>query len=47
VERTLGWLKRYRRLSEDDAWRPVTSEAMLQVRMIHLMIRRLARTASY
>jgi putative transposase len=47
VERTLGWLNRYRRLSNDYELLPATSEAMIQVTMIHLMIRRLARTVSY
>jgi putative transposase len=47
VERTFGWLNRYRRLSKDYEWLPATSEAMIQVSMIHLMIRRLARTVSY
>jgi putative transposase len=47
VERTLGWLNRYRRLSKDYELLPETSEAMIQVSMIHLMIRRLARTTSY
>jgi putative transposase len=43
VERTLAWLGHYRRLSKDDEYLPQTSEAMLRVAMIHLMIRRLAR----
>ena len=47
VERTLGWLNRYRRLSKDYEYRPGTSETMIQVVMIHLMIRRLARIAPY
>jgi putative transposase len=47
VERTFGWLNRYRRLSKDDELLPETSEAVIQVAMIHLMIRRLARTAPY
>jgi putative transposase len=47
VERTFGWLNRYRRLSKDDELLPATSEAVIQVAMIHLMIRRLARTAPY
>jgi putative transposase len=47
VERTLGWLNRYRRLSKDYELLPASSEVMIQVTMIHLMIRRLARTASY
>jgi putative transposase len=47
AERTLGWLNRYRRLSQDDEYLPGTSEAMMRVVMIHLMIRRLARIAPY
>jgi transposase len=47
VERTCGWFNRSRRLSKDDELLPETSEAMIQVTMIHLMVRRLARIASY
>jgi putative transposase len=47
VERTFGWLNRYRRLSKDYELLPETSEAVIQVAMIHLMIRRLARIAPY
>jgi putative transposase len=45
VERTLGWLNRSRRLSKDYEYLPQTSETAIRVAMIHLMIRRLARTA--
>jgi transposase len=47
VERTFGWFNRYRRLSKDYELLPATSEALIQVTMIHLMIRRLAKIASY
>jgi putative transposase len=47
VERTFGWLNRYRRLSKDYELLPETSATMIQVTMIHLMIRRLARIAPY
>jgi putative transposase len=47
VERTFGWFNRYRRLSKDYELLPETSEAMIQVTMIHLMVRRLARIAPY
>jgi putative transposase len=47
VERTLGWLNRYRRLSKDYEYLPQTSETVTRVAMIHLMIRRLARMAAY
>ncbi|MBV8381892.1 MAG: IS5 family transposase [Planctomycetaceae bacterium] len=42
VERTISWLNGYRRLSKDYEYRPETSEAMIQIAMIHLMLRRLA-----
>jgi putative transposase len=42
VERTLGWLNRYRRLSKDYETLPATSEAMIYVAMIRLMLARLA-----
>ena len=45
VERTFGWLGRYRRLSKDYEGRTDVSEAMIQVAMIHLMVRRLAPSA--
>jgi putative transposase len=47
VERTFGWLNRYRRLSKDYELLTQTSETMIRVAMIHLMIRRLARTVSF
>jgi putative transposase len=43
VERTFAWLGRYRHLSKDDEYVTHTSEAMIRVAMIHLMVRRLAR----
>ena len=43
VERTFGWLGRYRRLSKDYEQLPETSEAMIYAAMIRLMLRRLAR----
>lgn len=42
VERTFGWLGRYRRLSKDYEQNPASSEAWIYCAMIHLMIRRLA-----
>jgi putative transposase len=43
VERTFGWLNRYRRLSKDYERLPATSEAVIRVAMINLMVQRLAR----
>ena len=41
VERTFGWLVSYRRLGKDYEALTETSEAMIRVAMIHLMLRRL------
>ena len=43
VERTFSWLSNYRRNSKDYERLPETSEAMMYVSMIHLMVRRLAK----
>lgn len=42
VERTFGWLNRFRRLSKDYEWLIDMSEAMIYGSLIHLMMRRLA-----
>ncbi len=42
VERTFAWLGRYRRLSKDYEERPGSSETMIRIAMIHLMLHRLA-----
>jgi putative transposase len=42
VERTFGWFGRYRRLSKDYEYHPETSETMIYIAMIHIMVRRLA-----
>jgi putative transposase len=42
VERTFGWFGRYRRLSKDYEYHPETSETMIYIVMIHIMVRRLA-----
>jgi len=44
VERTFAWFGRYRRLSKDYERQCQTSEAVIYVAMIHLMLRRLGRT---
>jgi putative transposase len=44
VERTFGWLGRYRRMSKDYEQLPENSEAMIHIAMINLMSRRLAKT---
>ncbi len=42
VERTFGWIGRYRRMSKDYEMLPASSEAMILVAMINLMLHRLA-----
>jgi putative transposase len=44
VERTLGWMGRQRRLSKDYERQVQTSETLLQLAMIRLMVRRLAKS---
>jgi putative transposase len=44
VERTFAWLNHCRRLSKDYEYYPQTSEALVYVAMIRLMVRRLARS---
>jgi len=41
VERTFAWFGRYRRLSKDYETLPESSEAVIYLAMIHLMLRRL------
>ena len=43
VERTFGWLGRYRRNSKDYERDTKSSEAMIYITMSHVMLRRLAR----
>jgi putative transposase len=42
VERTFGWLGRYRRLSKDYELLPEVSEAMIYGAMVQMMLNRLA-----
>ena len=42
VERTFGWLGRYRRLSKDYERQPSSSETLIRLAMINLMAHRLA-----
>jgi putative transposase len=46
VERTLGWIGRQRRLSKDYERKVQTSETLLKLAMIRLMVRRLAKSAA-
>ena len=46
VERTFGWLGRYRRLSKDYEGLTESSQALIYAAMIHIMIRRLSRIKS-
>ena len=41
VERTFGWFGKYRRLSKDYEYLTSSSEAMIYVAMIHIMVRRI------
>jgi len=42
VERSFGWIGRYRRHSKDYEYLPESSEAMILIAMISLMVHRLA-----
>jgi putative transposase len=45
VKRTFGWLRRDRRLAKDYERNVHTSESLIEVAMIRLLLRRLARAA--
>ena len=43
MERTIGWVSRYRRLSKEYEARPAVEEAWIHLAMIGLMTQRLTR----
>jgi putative transposase len=43
VERTFAWLNLYRRLSKDYEYSTKSSEAMIKVTMIHIMLKKLSK----
>jgi putative transposase len=45
VERTFAWIGRNRRMSKDYEYLPSSSESMVCLTMIRLMVKRLARVA--
>lgn len=45
VEQTFGWLRRDRRLAKDYERKVQTSETLIEVAIIRLILRRLARAA--
>jgi putative transposase len=47
VERTCGWFGKYRRLSKDYEYRTDTREAMIDVAMMHRMVRRITVTTPF
>ncbi len=44
VERTFGWLENYRGLAKDYEFCPRSSEGMIYMAMLHLMLKRIAPT---
>ena len=45
VERTFGWLSRNRRLTKDYERRAQTSETLIEIAIIRLLLRQLGRAA--
>lgn len=43
VERTFGWFNRFRRLAKDYEYKVQNAELMMNIAIIHLMIRRLTQ----
>jgi putative transposase len=43
VERTIAWIGRFRRRSKDDEFLPASSEAMVYLTMIRVLLARIAR----
>jgi putative transposase len=46
VERTFGWLSRNRRMSKDDERKVQTSETLIELAMIRLLVARLGGRTS-
>ena len=46
IERTIAWIMRNRRMSRDYEFLSETTEALIYVAMIRLMLRRLAKGVS-
>lgn len=46
VERTFGWLGKWRRLAKDYEDQPALSEAMIQAVLLRIMVARLARNGA-
>jgi len=42
IERTFGWMNLYRRLSKDYEYSTKSSETMIQITMIHIMLKKLS-----
>ncbi len=46
VERTFAWFNPYRRLSKDDEYYPLSSEALIYLASIRLMLRRVTKRST-